>query len=272
LRREEGFGIFILMEPSVIASENTGIPATPIDPELEQMMKAGVHLGHAKTKDHPSMKRHIFGVRNTISVIDLLQTKEALAKAKDFVSGIVSRGGLVLMVGTRPAARAPILDVATKTNMPYFIERWIGGTLTNYKVIGKRVEYMMQLEHDKKSGAFEKYTKKERMGKDEELARLQKFFDGLRPMKRLPDAVFIVDTTYDDTAVNEAKRMKVPIVALCDTNANAAAISNPIPSNDDALPAVRYMIREIGAAIEQGLKEKQAAAEQAPPAAPPQVQ
>ena len=226
------------------------------DAELEAMMKAGVHLGHAKTKDHPSMKRHIFGIRNTISIIDLLQTKDALREAKGFLSGIAARGGLILLVGTRPAARKIILDVAEKTGMPYFVERWIGGTLTNFKVIGKRVEYMMQLEQDRKSGAFEKYTKKERMGKDEELTRLQRFFDGLRPMKRLPDAVFIVDTTHDDTAVREARRMKVPIVALCDTNANAAVISHPIPSNDDALPAVRYMVGEIGAAIEKGLAEK----------------
>ncbi len=259
------------MEEAVITLENTAILAAPIDPELERMMKAGVHLGHAKTKDHPSMKRHIFGVRNTISVIDLVQTKDALRSAKEFLSDVVSRGGLVLLVGTRPAARAFILDVAGKTGMPYFIERWIGGALTNFKVISKRVEYMMQLEHDKKSGALEKYTKKERLGKDEELARLVRMFDGLRSMKRLPNAVFIVDTTYDDTAVNEARRMKVPIVALCDTNANAAVISHPIPSNDDALPALRYMIGEIGIAIEQGLKDKQTAAENIPPVAGQQV-
>lgn len=240
-----------------MTTENEGLAAVPVDPELEAMLKAGVHLGHAKTKDHPSMKRYIFGVRNTISVIDLLQTKEALTKAKQLLSDIAGRGGLVLMVGTRPAARKMILDVAEKTNMPYYVERWIGGTLTNFKVIGKRVEYMVSLEQDKKSGALEKYTKKERLGKDEELARLMRMFDGLRTLKRLPDAVFIVDTTYDDTAINEARKMKIPIIALCDTNANAAVIDHPIPSNDDALPAVRYMIGEIGAAIERGLREKQ---------------
>lgn len=219
-------------------------------------MKAGVHLGHARTKDHASMKEHIFGVRNTISIIDLQHTKEALANAKAFLLEIASRGGLVLLVGTRPAARTIILNVAEKTGMPYFIERWIGGTLTNFKVISKRVEYMEQLEREKASGELEKYTKKERMGKEEELVRLKRFFDGLRPLKRLPDAVFIVDTTYDDTAVREARRIKIPIVALCDTNADAAAISHPIPSNDDALPAVRYMVGEIGSAIEEGLSRK----------------
>ena len=247
------------MEETVMMPEHVPIAAASADPELEAMMKAGVHLGHAKTKDHPSMKRYIFGVRNTISVIDLLQTKDALARAREFLSGIAARGGLILLVGTRPAACKAILDVAGKTQMPYFVERWIGGTLTNFKVIGKRVEYMEQLEREKASGELEKYTKKERMGKDEELVRLRKFFDGLRPLKRLPDAVFIVDTTYDDTAVREARRMKVPLVALVDTNANAAAVDYPIPSNDDALPAVRYMIGEIGAAIEEGQKRNQEA-------------
>lgn len=242
------------------------MPAAPIDPELEQMMKAGVHLGHAKTKDHPSMKRHLFGVRNTISIIDLLHTKEYLAKAEAFLREVTARGGLVLLVGTRPAARKMIVEVAEKTGMPYFTERWIGGTLTNFKVIGKRVEYMIQLEQDKKSGALDKYSKKERLGKNEEMSRLQKFFDGLRPMKRLPDAIFIVDATYEGTAVREANRIRVPIVALCDTNTNAAVIQHPIPSNDDALPAVRYMIGRIGAAIEEGLREKQKNIESAAPA------
>lgn len=250
-------------ETTVVAEQAAPVLPAAADQELEAMMKAGVHLGHAKTKDHPSMKRHIFGVRNTISVIDLVQTKEALAKAKQLLSDITGRGGLVLLVGTRPAARKMILDIAEKTGMPYFVERWIGGTLTNFKVIGKRVEYMMQLEQDKKTGALEKYTKKERLGKDEELARLTRMFDGLRTLKRLPDAVFIVDTTYDDTAVNEARKMKIPIIALCDTNANAAVIDYPIPSNDDALPAVRYMIGEIGKAIEEGLRQRQSMSEAA---------
>lgn len=232
------------------ADLRAGVP----DPELEAFMKAGVHLGHAKTKDHASMKRYIFGVRNTVSVIDLLQTKEALERAKNTLTDIASRRGLVLLVGTRPAARTIILNVAERTGMPYFVERWIGGSLTNFKVIRKRVEYLETLERERAAGDFEKYTKKERMKKEEEIVRLKKMFDGLRTLTRLPDAVFIVDTTEDDTAVREARRMKIPIVALCDTNANASLIDYPIPSNDDALPAVRYMVGRIGEAIEEGLK------------------
>lgn len=259
------------MEEMSMTTEQAAPALPPVaDEELEAMMKAGVHLGHAKTKDHPSMKRHIFGVRNTISVIDLQQTKEALARAKEFLYRVAARGGLVLLVGTRPAARRQIAEVVEKTRMPYFVERWIGGTLTNFKVIRKRVEYLETLEREKSGGDFDKYTKKERMKKEEEIARLKKMFDGLRTLIRLPDAVFVVDTTEDTTAVHEARLVKIPIVALCDTNANASLIDYPIPSNDDALPAVRYMVGEIGNAIEYGLAEKQKAAENAP-LVPPQT-
>ena len=225
--------------------------------ELEAMMRAGVHLGHAKSKDHPSMKEYIFGVRNTVSVIDLVKTSTALAVAEAFLKERVAKGGLVLLVGTRPAARQSILDITTATAMPYFTERWIGGTLTNFKVIRKRIEYLETLEKEKASGEFEKYTKKERMMRDEEIVRLKKMFNGLRTLTRLPDAVFVVDTTEDTTAVHEARLMKIPLVTLCDTNADAREIDYPIPSNDDALLAVRYMMGRIGEAIEEGLRQRE---------------
>lgn len=227
------------------------------DLELAAMIKAGIHLGHAKTKNHPSMQPFIFGVRNTISIIDLAKTREKFGEAMIWLKGIIGKGGMILLVGTRPAARKVIAEIAEISKMPYFIERWIGGTLTNFKVISKRVEYMERLEKEKAGGEFEKYTKKERMKKEEEITHLKRNFEGLRTLKRLPDAVFVVDITHDDTAVREARRMKIPLVALCDTNSNAALIDHPIPSNDDALPAVRYMVGRIGEAIEEGQKQAQ---------------
>ncbi|MBI2055938.1 MAG: 30S ribosomal protein S2 [Candidatus Sungbacteria bacterium] len=225
------------------------------DPEIEQMLKAGVHLGHAKSKNNSSMGSYIFGVRNTISVIDLLKTKEKLAPALRFLKETALKGGMVLFVGTRPAARKIIPDIAEELGMPYFTERWIGGTLTNFKVISKRVEYMIELERALNSGELAKYTKWEQMQKAVELERLKRFFNGLRALKRLPDAVFVVDTTHDTTAVHEARKMKIPLVALVDTNADANKIDYPIPSNDDALSAVRYMIGRIGDAIREGKNE-----------------
>ena len=233
----------------------------PVDPEIAEMLKSGIHLGHAKTKNHPSMQPYIFGVRNTISIIDLVHTKERLTAALEFIKETVTRGGVILLVGTRPSARKIILETAERTQMPYFVERWIGGTLTNFKVITKRVEYLETLEREKATGEFEKYTKKERMKKDEEIVRLKRFFDGLRTLKRVPEAVFIVDMTHDTTAVREAKRMNVPIIALCDSNSDITGIKWQIPSNDDALPAVRYMVGKIGEAIDEGQEmQKQEAA------------
>lgn len=238
--------------------DNTFLGAQAMDPEMDGMLKVGIHLGHAKSKNHPAMQPYIFGVRNTISVIDLTKTKEMLAKALEFVKQTVAKGGTVLLVGTRPAAKKVILETAEKTDMPYYNERWIGGTLTNFKVIRGRVDYLEKLEQEKSSGEFEKYTKKERMKKEEEIVRLKKNFEGIRVMKRLPSALFIVDINEDDTAVREARRMKIPIVALCDTNSNADLVDYPIPSNDDALPAVRYMVERVGEAIKEGQREQKA--------------
>jgi len=243
------------MSQIIAVNENMSGLSPVADPELEEMIKAGVHLGHSKSKTHPAMQPYIFGVRNTISLIDLTKTKEKLQEASEFLRKVSSGGGIVLLVGTRPASREIILKIAEKTKMPYFVERWIGGTLTNFKVISKRVEHMETLEHDKATGAFEKYTKKERMKKDEEIEKLRKYFDGLRRLKRLPDALFVVDITHDMTAVNEARKTNVPIIALTDTNSNSGLVNYPVPANDDAMSAVRYMVGRIGEAVEEGQRQ-----------------
>lgn len=223
--------------------------------EVESMLKAGVHLGHAKSKNHPAMKPYIYGVRNTIAIIDLMKTEEKLKKAMDALREISARGGMVLLVGTRPGMRRVLLETAEKTQMPYFVERWIGGTLTNYKMIHKRIEHMETLEKEKETGEFDKYTKKERLRKDDEIMRLRRFFDGLRKLTRMPDAVVVVDTTHDTLAIREAKKMNIPVIALCDSNANINLVDFPIPSNDHALPAVTYMLGKFVEAIEEGKRQ-----------------
>ena len=234
-------------------TQGSDILSAPVaDKELTDMLRAGIHLGHAKSKTHTSMQGYVFGIRNTIALIDLVKTQTKMNAALDVVRDIVARGGMVLLVGTRPAGRKAISEVADEINMPYFIERWIGGTLTNFKEIHKRVAYMEALEAEQQSGGFEKYPKKERMKKDEEIQRLRKNFNGLRLLKRLPDLVFVVDINEDITAVREATQCKVPVIALVDTNSNAKLIDYPIPSNDDALPAVRYMVGRVKEAILEG--------------------
>lgn len=223
--------------------------------EVESMLKAGVHLGHAKSKNHPAMKPYIYGVRNTIAIIDLMKTEEKLKKAMDALREIAAHGGMVLFVGTRPGVRRILLETAEKTQMPYFVERWIGGTLTNYKMISKRVEYMQTLEKEKETGGFDKYTKKERLKKDDEIMRLRRFFDGLRRLTRMPDALIVIDTTHDRLAIREAKNVNIPVIALCDSNANINLVDFPIPSNDHALPAVTYMLNKFVEAIEEGRRQ-----------------
>src|SRR3989338_8316086 len=226
-----------------------------VDPEIEAMMKAGVHMGHAKGKNHSAMQPYIFGVRNTVSIIDLTKTKEKLAVALEVLKGVASLGEQIILVGTRPAARRAILEIVERVKMPYYVDRWIGGTLTNLEEIARRSAYLAQLEKEKGSGGWEKYTKKEQLERGKELERLKKNFEGIRSMKRLPGVVFVVDINEDITAVREGRRKKIPVVALVDTNSDANKVDYPIPSNDDALPAVRYMMGRVADAIEDGQKQ-----------------
>ena len=241
---------------SLSAPQGTDTPVIQENGELDAMMKAGIHFGHAKSKNHPSMKPYIYGIRNTISVLDLTETKKALERAIDFLRQTASDGKMILFVGTRPAARAIVREIAQKTNMPFVTERWLGGTMTNFSVIRQRVEYLERLERERKTGEMEKYTKKERIEKTKEIERLEKNFAGLRAMTRQAEVLCVVNIGEDQTAVREARRKNIPIVALADTNSNITGIAYPIPSNDDALPAVRYMMERIGAAVEEGIRNR----------------
>ena len=243
-------GIISFMELTLEDHKINGL----LDPEAEEMIKAGIHMGHAKSKNHPAMRPYLFGIRNNISVIDVFKTKEKLTEALEFLKNLSSQNGLILFVGTRPASRTAIKEAAEETSMPYVTERWIGVTITNFKVISQRVVYMERLEQEKVTGEFEKYTKKEKMLRENELNNLRKSFDGLRRLKKLPDALFVVDVLEDATALREAKRKNIPVVALADTNVNVDLIDWPIPSSDDALPAIRYMVQRIKNAILEGKK------------------
>lgn len=222
------------------------------DSEIKAMIDAGVHMGHAKQRRHPAMEPYIWTVRGGISVIDLVKTKEKLEEALAFLKSVSQKGGLILFVGTRPAARTTVAETAKTLGMPYVTERWIGGTLTNFKVISKQVEMLSQLEGKLAGGEFEKYTKKERLGFEKEIARLKINFDGLRSLTRLPAALFVVNVPHENIAVREAVRMRIPVVALTDTNADPRMISHPVPSNDDALPVIRYMLDRARKAVENG--------------------
>ena len=225
------------------------------DADVKAMIEAGVHIGHTKNKRHPAMESYIWSVKNGISIIDLTKTRDKLNEAETFLKNIAAKNGAILFVGTRPAAKDIVKESAGALGMPYVNERWIGGTLTNFKVISKRIELLFDLEKKQSSGEFEKYTKKERMLFEKDIARLKHDFEGLRLLNRLPAALFVVNIPQDEIAVREAVRMNIPVVALTDTNANPKMIDYPIPSNDDAISVIRYMLTCIVRAVEEGKAE-----------------
>jgi len=242
---------------------DTANPAPLInDPELEAMMEAGVHLGHSRSRRNPGMTPYLWGMRNNVEIIDLTKTKEHLDVALAFLKRLAGERKMILFVGTRPSSRDLLRKTADALGSPWVAERWIGGALTNFRVVRKRVETLEGLEHEKATGGFEKYPKKEQIQKEKEIAKLTKNFDGLRRLTRLPDAVVIVDIVHDDLALREARRIKVPVVALTDTNTDPRLVQYPIPANDDARTAVLFMLERMAAAIRDGMR----AAEQAPAA------
>jgi small subunit ribosomal protein S2 len=219
---------------------------------MRQMLEAGVHFGHQTRRWNPKMKRFIFGERNGIYIIDLEQTLSRVQTAYEFVRDLTAKGGTVLFVGTKKQAQDPIASFAEKVGMPYVNERWLGGMLTNFETISKRVGKMLEYERMKASGEFDAMIKKEALMLDRELQKLQRNLGGLRDMKKLPDAVFVIDTKKEHIAVTEANKLGIPVVAVVDTNVDPDVIQFPIPGNDDAIRANSLLVGVVAAAVEEG--------------------
>jgi small subunit ribosomal protein S2 len=219
---------------------------------MRQMLEAGVHFGHQTRRWNPKMKRFIFGERNGIYIIDLQQTLSRVETAYNFVRDLSANGGTVLFVGTKKQAQDPVRSFAEKCGMPFVNERWLGGMLTNFETISKRVNKMLEYERMKASGEFDAMIKKEALLLDRELEKLQRNLGGLRDMKRRPDAIFVLDTKKEHIAVTEANKLGIPVVAVVDTNVDPDVIQYPIPGNDDAIRANALMSRVIADAIEEG--------------------
>ncbi|KKR07518.1 MAG: 30S ribosomal protein S2 [Parcubacteria group bacterium GW2011_GWC2_39_14] len=224
-------------------------------PSLQDLMKAGVHFGHQKSKWYPKMKPYIFIEKNGIHIINLEETQKALEKALNFITETVAGGGTVLFVGTKKQARDIVKDAALSCNMPYVTNRWLGGTLTNAPTVLGLVKKFRKLKEEKASGKLEKYTKKEQLEIAREIERLETIVGGIEKLERIPDILFMVDIKTDKTAVKEATRRHVPVVALCDTNSNPELVKYPIPSNDDAVKALQLMATLVAETIKE-VKEK----------------
>jgi len=220
---------------------------------MMNMLKAGVHFGHKKAKCYPKMKQYIYTTRNGINILDLSKTTANLNKAVAYAKEVSSNEGVILFVGTKKQARKITKNAAEKCGMPYVTERWLGGTFTNFSKIVASVNRLKKMIEQKESGEFEKkYNKKERLELDREIKRLEKKFGGIMSLKKLPEAVFVVDIKEDLTTVNESKSKNIPIIALVDTNVDPSSIDYPIPSNDDAMKAIELMANAIADAVVEG--------------------
>jgi small subunit ribosomal protein S2 len=219
---------------------------------MKQLLEAGVHFGHQTRRWNPKMKRYIFRERNGIYIIDLQQTLARIETAYTFVRDLVADGGSVLFIGTKKQAQGPIQSYAEKCGMPYINQRWLGGMLTNFETIKKRVDKMKEYERMRDSGEFDAMPKKEALLLSRELEKLQRNLGGLRTMEKLPQTVFIVDTKKEHIAVTEANKLGLPIVAVVDTNCDPDVIDYVIPGNDDAIRAGTLMCRIIADAVEEG--------------------
>ena len=212
---------------------------------VEEMEKAGVNFGHKVSKLHPKMKQYVSGMKNNVHLFDLEKTANELEKALAYVSRIVSEGKSIIFVGTKIQMKAVVQQGAVECGVPYVTERWLGGTFTNFETIQKRVSYFKDLERKKETGDLAKYTKKEQLDFDKEIAKLKVKFEGVRNMSKLPDAVIIFGLDKDITCAREAKRKGIKIVAIVDTNVNPDIVDYPIPANDDAISSVRYIMDTI---------------------------
>jgi len=219
---------------------------------VDQMFKAGAHFGFSRSRRHPSAKQFVFGVKNRVEIIDLEKTADHLSKAKDAARELSLAGKQILFIGTKPEARAHMLQAAQSAGMPYVSERWIGGLLTNFHEMKKRVARLEDLLGRKEKGELAVYTKKERLMFDREIASLERKFGGVVSLAELPKALFIVDPRHEKTAVNEALQMNIPIIALASTDCNTGNILYPIPGNDATAASISFFTTEIARAIQEG--------------------
>jgi small subunit ribosomal protein S2 len=220
---------------------------------MKQLLETGVHFGHRTRRWNPKMARYIYTERNGVHIIDLQQTVKALEITYALVRDIVAQGNRVMFIGTKRQAQETIRQEATRCNMPYVNQRWLGGTLTNWRTIKERIDHLKDLEARREAGEFDLLTKKESLMRDREIEKLNIRLGGIRDMEDVPGAVFIIDVKKEETAILEADRLGIPIIAVVDTNCDPDRIDYVIPANDDAIRAIRLMTSKMADAVLEGL-------------------
>lgn len=230
----------------------------PVVPEpsrrvtMKSLLEAGVHFGHQRRRWNPKMRQYIFAHRNGIHIIDLQQTLQFLERAAVFVEGIAAQGKTVIFTGTKKQAQDTIISEAQRCGAFYINTRWLGGTLTNFSTIQKRIDYLVELEQRKAKGELFSLPKKEALKLNDQITRLNRYLGGIKEMTAMPGALFVIDVGKESIAVNEAKRVGVPVVALVDTDCNPTEIDYPIPGNDDAIRSIRLVTSHIADAYIEG--------------------
>lgn len=234
---------------------------------MKQLLEAGVHFGHQTRRWNPKMARFIFTERNGIYIIDLQKTVQKVDEAYEFVRDLAAKGESVLFVGTKKQAQNSIREEAERCNQFYVNERWLGGMLTNFRTIQTRIARLKELEAMFEDGTVEQYTKKEAMLMQRELQKLEKNLGGIKDMKKLPGAIFVVDSKKEEIAVKEARKLGIPVIATVDTNCDPDVIDFPIPANDDAIRAVKLLTSKIADAVLEGRQGQQEEEETVAPVA-----
>ena len=230
------------------------------DISLQQLLEAGCHFGHQSRRWNPVMKKYIFGERDGVHIFDLVLTKAGLDAATEFVRSLSKEKKVILFVGTKRQAQEVVKQEAVRTEMPYVVQRWLGGMLTNFPQMQKRIHKMKDLKSKREGGELKKYTKREQLLIDREIAQLEKFLGGVADMDKLPDALFVVDTHKEEVAVREANRMGIPVIGMVDTNGDPARIDYVIPVNDDAVKSIELVVKAVSQAVQatQATQAKQA--------------
>jgi small subunit ribosomal protein S2 len=224
----------------------------PKIPSLVEMLQAGMHFGHRTSRWHPKMKRYIFGARSGMHIINLEETQKQLEEALEFLKGIAARGGVVLFVGTKTQAKDLVKKHAESVGMPYVTERWLGGTLTNFKQIRETLKRFKMLKDQRDKGELRKYTKKEQLMLAREIAEMETKIGGIQNVTRVPEALFVVDVRTEKTAIAEANTINTKVVAMCDTNVNPTKVHKVIPANDDAVKSIEMVLKLVTDAIKEG--------------------
>lgn len=233
-------------------------PSVPANITMKSLLEAGVHFGHQKRRWNPKMRRYIFTHRNGIHIIDLQKTLRMLEEAASFIGDVAAEGKKVLMVGTKKQAQDTIVSESQRANAYHITTRWLGGTLTNFKTIQSRIDYLVELETQRAKGEFITYTKKEALKREASIARLNRYLGGIKEMTEMPGALFVIDIGKEAIAVAEARRVGIPIVALVDSDCDPDLIDYPIPGNDDAIRSIRLVTGRISNAIIEGVNRANA--------------